>query len=188
MVSWEKFWHIDHLPHRSVGVSAVGDLRPRRSSLGPYRGVMATDENLRLEHQLCVALHNATRAITGCYRPLLDEIGLTYSQYVVMLVLWEHDTVMLRELGIMLHLDSATLSPMMKRLERSGLVTRERGSDDERMLHVTITDAGRRLQQQASAAQTAVEQATGLERNTLVALRDQLNDISARTRSVRAVT
>ena len=148
---------------------------------------MATDENLRLEHQLCVALHNATRAIIGCYRPLLDEIGLTYSQYVVMLVLWEHNTMTLRELGTMLHLDSATLSPMLKRLERSGLVTRERGADDERMLHVTITDAGRRLRHHASAAQRAVEQATGLDRSTLAALRDQLNDIAARTRSVRAV-
>ena len=147
---------------------------------------MATDENLRLEHQLCVALHNATRAITGCYRPLLDEIGLTHSQYVVMLVLWEHDTMMLRDLGIMLHLDSATLSPMLKRLERTGLVTRERGADDERMLHVTITDAGRHLRQHASAAQQVVEQATGLDGNTLAALRDQLNDIAARTRSAQA--
>ena len=148
---------------------------------------MATDENLRLEHQLCVALYNATRAITGCYRPLLDESGLTYSQYVVMLVLWEHNTMMLRELGAMLHLDSATLSPMLKRLERAGLVTRERGVDDERMLHVTITDSGRRLRPHASAAQRAVEQTTGLDGNTLAALRDQLNDIAAQTRSVRAV-
>ncbi len=98
----------------------------RRSSLDAYRGVMATGENLRLEHQLCVALYNATRAITGCYRPLLDEIGLTYTQYVVMLALWEHDTVVMRELGAMLHLDSATLSPILKRLERAGLVTRQR--------------------------------------------------------------
>ncbi len=148
---------------------------------------MATDENLRLEHQLCFALHSATRAITGCYRPLLDEIGLTYSQYMVMLALWEHDTMVLRELGAMLHLDSATLSPMLKRLERAGLVTRERGADDERMLHVTITDAGRRLRHRASAAQRSVEQATGLDRSTLAALRDQLNDVAARTRSVRAV-
>ena len=148
---------------------------------------MATDENLRLEHQLCFALHNASRAITGCYRPLLDEIGLTYSQYVVMLVLWEHETIVLRELGTMLYLDSATLSPMLKRLERAGFVTRERGADDERMLHVRITDAGRRLRQRASAAQQAVEQATGLDQESLAALRDQLNDIATRTRSVQAV-
>ena len=94
---------------------------------------MAADDNLRLEHQLCVALYNANRAITGCYRPLLNQIGLTYSQYVVMLVLWEHESIMLRDLGLMLHLDSAPLSPMLKRLEQCGLVSRERGIDDERM-------------------------------------------------------
>ena len=147
---------------------------------------MATDENLRLEHQLCVALHAATRAITGCYRPLLDEIGLTYSQYVVMLVLWEHETMVLRDLGAVVHLDSATLSPMLKRLERSGLVTRERSDHDERLLRVTITESGRGLRSRASAAQCAVERATGLDGTALAALRDQLNDIAARTRSERA--
>ena len=144
---------------------------------------MATVENLRLEHQLCVALYNATRAITGCYRPLLDEIGLTYSQYTVMLVLWERDTTTLRDLGAALHLDSGTLSPMLKRLERSGLVTRTRNIDDERMLQVAITDAGRRLQSGASAAQSCVEQTTGLDADALAALRDQLNDLAARTRA-----
>ncbi len=148
---------------------------------------MATVENLRLEHQLCVALYNATRAITGCYRPLLDEIGLTYSQYTVMLVLWERDTTTLRDLGAALHLDSGTLSPMLKRLERSGLVTRTRGVDDERMLHVAITDAGRRLQPGASAAQSCVEQTTGLDADALAALRDQLNDLAARTRAEPAI-
>ncbi len=145
--------------------------------------MVATDANLRLEHQLCVALYNATRAITGCYRPLLGEIGLTYSQYTVMLVLWEGDTTTLRDLSAVLHLDSGTLSPMLKRLERAGLVTRARGVDDERMLHVTITDAGRRLQPGASAAQSCVEQTTGLDAEALAALRDQLNDLAARTRA-----
>ncbi len=136
-----------------------------------------------LSHQLCVALYNATRAITGCYRPLLDEIGLTYSQYTVMLVLWEGDTTTLRNLAAVLHLDSGTLSPMLKRLERAGLVTRARGVDDEHMLHVTITDAGRRLQPGASAAQSCVEQTTGLDAEALAASRDQLNDLAARTRA-----
>ncbi len=129
-----------------------------------------------------MALYNATRAITGCYRPLLDEIGLTYSQYTVMLVLWERDTTTLRDLGAALHLDSGTLSPMLKRLERSGLVTRTRNIDDERVLQVAITDAGRRLQSGASAAQSCVELTTGLHADSLAALRDQLNDLAARTR------
>ena len=147
---------------------------------------MATEANLRLEHQLCVALYNATRAITGCYRPLLDEIGLTYSQYTVMLVLWEHDTTTLRDLSAALHLDSGTLSPMLKRLERAGFVTRGRDASDERMLHVTITDAGRRLRPRASAAQRTVEDTTGLDADTLAELRDRLNDLAARTRGAPA--
>ncbi len=147
---------------------------------------MATEANLRLEHQLCVALYNATRAITGCYRPLLDEIGLTYSQYTVMLVLWEHDTTTLRDLSTALHLDSGTLSPMLKRLERAGFVTRGRDISDERMLHIAITDEGRRLQARASAAQRTVEEATGLDTDTLAELRDRLNDLAARTRSAPA--
>ena len=144
-----------------------------------------TEDNLRLEHQLCVALYNATRAVTGCYRPLLDQIGLTYSQYVVMLVLWEHETIRLRDLGLMLHLDSATLSPMLKRLEHRGIVSRERGIDDERMLFVTITETGRSLRPQASAVQRSVEEMTGLDGASLAALRDQLNDLAARTRPLR---
>ena len=144
---------------------------------------MTTDDNLRLEHQLCVALYNATRAVTGCYRPLLTQIGLTYSQYIVMLVLWERETIMLRDLGLVLHLDSATLSPILKRLEHGGLVSRERGIDDERMLFVTTTETGRNLRPRASAVQRSVEEMTGLDGGTLAALRDQLNDLAARTRT-----
>ena len=149
---------------------------------------MTTKDNLHLEDQLCVALYNATRAVTGCYRPLLDQIGLTYSQYVVMLVLWEHESIMLRDLGLTLHLDSATLSPMLKRLEHRGIVARERGIDDERMLFVTITDTGRSLRPQARAAQRSVEEMTGLDGKSLAALRDQLNDLAARTRRFGGAT
>ena len=147
--------------------------------------MMTTEDNLRLDRQLCVALYNATRAVTGCYRPLLDQIGLTYSQYVVMLVLWEHETITLRDLGLMLHLDSATLSPMLKRLEHRGIVSRERGIDDERVLFVTITETGRSLRPQASAVQRSVEELTCLDGESLAALRDQLNDLAARTRPLR---
>ena len=143
---------------------------------------MATDDNLRLEHQLCVALYDASRAIVGCYRPLLAELGITYSQYTVLLVLWERDTATLRDLGEVLHLDSATLSPMVKRLEAAGPLTRRRGAHGERLLDVTITDAGRRLRDGASAAQRSVEQLTGLDPAELAALRDQLNELTARTR------
>ena len=149
---------------------------------------MATDANLRLEHQLCVALYNASRAVTGCYRPLLDEIGLTYSQYTVMLVLWERDTTTLRDLSSMLHLDSGTLSPLLKRLERGGLLTRSREVDDERVLHITITDAGRRIRRKARHAQRSVEETTGLDAETLSARRDQLNDLATRVRAAVPVS
>ena len=141
---------------------------------------MTTSENLRLEHQLCVALYSASRAITGCYRPLLEEIGLTYSQYTVMLVLWEHESITMRALGEALHLDSGTLSPMLKRLEQAGLVTRQRGVDDERTLHITITAKAQRLQAQAARVQRTVEEATGLDRSALASLRDQLGELSDR--------
>lgn len=147
---------------------------------------MEPDDHLTLDHQLCVALYNASRAVNGCYRPLLDEIGLTYSQYTVMLVLWEHDTVTLRDLCALLHLDSGTLSPMLKRLERVGLVVRRRDGRDERLLHIDITDDGRALEQGARAAQRSVEAMTGLDGSTLARLRCDLNTLAERMRSARA--
>lgn len=116
--------------------------------------------------------------MTSCYRPLLDRIGLTYSQYTVMLVLWETDQVALRDLGELLHLDSGTLSPLLKRLERQGFVTRRRDHDDERVLRVSLTDEGRDLRAQAKKVQAEVEAMTGLDRRDLVTLRDDLNSLS----------
>lgn len=153
--------------------------RRRPRNLDP----MANPPNLRLDHQLCFALDNATRSIAACYRPLLSEIGLTYSQYTVMLVLWEREHSTLRDLGELLHLDSGTLSPMLKRLEDHGLVTRGRGTDDERVLHVHLTREGRAIRARASEAQRTVEDATGLDPASLVALRRQLTELAERTRT-----
>lgn len=144
---------------------------------------MDIEENLRLEHQLCVALCNATRAVIGSYRPRLRELGLTYSQYTVMLVLWEHEHTTLRDLGTLLHLDSGTLSPMLKRLEHNGLIRRQRGHDDERLLEIHLTDEGRDLRTAASAAQRSVEEATGLSLDEFKTLRRQLNELADRTRA-----
>jgi DNA-binding MarR family transcriptional regulator len=141
------------------------------------------DENLRLDHQLCVALYHASRAVIGCYRPALDELGLTYSQYTVMLVLWEHERTTMRELGRLLHLDSATLSPVLKRMEQAGLLERERDENDERVLNVNVTTAGKQLQKRASEVQQGVEKATGLSGSELADLRDRLNDLAARLRA-----
>lgn len=147
---------------------------------------MASDDHLRLDHQLCVALYNASRAVNGCYRPLLDDIGLTYSQYTVMLVLWEHQSTTLRDLTELLHLDSGTLSPLLQRLERLGLIARNRDHRDERVLQVTITEEGLVLRDRAEVAQRSVEEMTGMTTGTLVALRDELNDLAERMRRARA--
>jgi DNA-binding MarR family transcriptional regulator len=111
---------------------------------------------------LCFALYAASRAVTARYRPLLDELGLTYPQYLVMLVLWEQDSISVRDLGIALQLESSTLSPLLKRLEASGLLRRERRRDDERSVAIRLTDTGERMREQAAAVPLAIGDAMGL--------------------------
>ncbi|HEY2205016.1 MAG TPA: MarR family transcriptional regulator [Pseudonocardia sp.] len=136
-----------------------------------------------LDEQLCFALHTASRAMTGCYRPLLDEIGLTYSQYAAMLVLWEHDGAPLGELCDRLALDSGTISPLLKRMEAQGLVTRRRRPEDERTVHVELTQAGRALRGRAAAVQSSVVEATGLASAELATMRDDLHALAERLRA-----
>lgn len=107
------------------------------------------DQSLRLDNQLCFALYSASLAMTKLYKPLLDGLGLTYPQYLVMLVLWEGDGLMVSELGQRLSLDSGTLTPLLKRLEANGLLTRVRDAADERRVRVHLTAAGRRLKARA---------------------------------------
>jgi MarR family transcriptional regulator, organic hydroperoxide resistance regulator len=109
------------------------------------------NDHLRLDDQLCFALYAASRAVTARYRPLLDPLGLTYPQYLVMLVLWEQDQATVQQLGRQLRLDSGTLSPLLKRLEDAGLVTRARRPEDERSVLVRLTARGRRLRTRAAA-------------------------------------
>ncbi len=118
--------------------------------------------SLRLEDQLCFALYAASRAVTARYRPLLDELGLTYPQYLVMLVLWAQDSVSVRELGAALQLESSTLSPLLKRLEANGLIGRERRTDDERSISVRLTQAGVDLRRKAESVPLAIGEAMGL--------------------------
>ncbi|MCR4870761.1 MAG: MarR family transcriptional regulator [Atopobiaceae bacterium] len=109
-----------------------------------------TDFNpLALENQLCFPLYAASKEITRRYKPFLDPLGLTYTQYVAMMVLWEHDGITVGELGSKLYLDSATLTPLLKRLEAHGFVRRERSHEDERAVIVTLTDEGRALRERA---------------------------------------
>jgi MarR family transcriptional regulator, organic hydroperoxide resistance regulator len=108
------------------------------------------DQALLLDNQLCFALYSASLAMTKLYKPLLDELGLTYPQYLVMLVLWEGDGLMVSELGQRLSLDSGTLTPLLKRLEAAGLVSRLRAVEDERRVHIHLTAAGKRLKARAA--------------------------------------
>lgn len=135
-----------------------------------------------LDEQLCFALQSASRAIVASYRPGLEALGLTYSQYTVMLVLWEDGPVTMGALGHRLHLDSGTLSPVLKRLEQQGLVTRRRRAEDERTVEVTPTMAGQHLRGPAAEIQARVACDTGLEGPDITRLRDDLFDLAARLR------
>ena len=104
---------------------------------------------LRLDHQLCFPLYACAKEVVRRYKPFLDEIDLTYTQYITMMVLWEKKQVTVKELGESLFLDSGTLTPLLKKMERKGLLTRERSKEDERVLLVTITDEGEALKEKA---------------------------------------
>ena len=132
------------------------------------------DDLLRLDNQVCFALVTAARNVVGLYRPILEPLGLTHPQYLVMLALWERSPRSLRELAAELALEPATLSPLVKRLEAQHLVTRSRRDDDERVLDVRLTDAGARLRVQALDVPGKVMASVGTDAAALLALRDAL--------------
>lgn len=110
---------------------------------------MNKENQLLLENQLCFSIYACSREITKLYRPLLDEIGLTYPQYLVLLSLWEKDQQTVKELGESLFLDSGTLTPMLKRMESAGLIFRKRDSSDERKVFISLTEEGKNIKEQA---------------------------------------
>ncbi len=132
----------------------------------------------RLDDQLCFALHAASRAFDSLYRVLLRESGLTYPQYLVLLVLWEHGEVTVKSLGKRLRLDSGTLSPLLKRLEAAGFVERRRSNEDERSVIVRTTEAGDALRGRACDVSAGVASGTGLSLAKAIALRDSLNELT----------
>ncbi len=143
------------------------------------------DQALRLDHQLCFALYSASLAMTKLYKPLLTELGLTYPQYLALLALWERDGQRVSELGGRLFLDSGTLTPLLKRLEAAGLVRRERSREDERIVGIFLTSAGRALKARAAQVPGCILQATSCSLGEVVeltrrvqALRDQLGALS----------
>ncbi len=134
---------------------------------------------LRLEHQICFSLHAASRAFTGVYRVLLKELGLTYPQYLVMLVLWEHGRTPVKTLGEHLRLDSGTLSPLLKRLEAAGLVRRERSTRDERSVEVLPTGQGVALRERAKLVPRRTMAATGFTLEEIADLRSRLDRLTS---------
>jgi DNA-binding MarR family transcriptional regulator len=127
-----------------------------------------------LSEQLCFALTVATKAVAGAYRTRLSPLGLTYPQYLVLLALWERDGRTVGELGEAVRFDSGTLSPLLRRLEQAGHVTRQRMDEDERRVRIALTDTGRALEPRAAQVRLAVEASTGLSAGEFVDLRERL--------------
>ena len=135
---------------------------------------------LQLDKQLCFALYSASLAMTRLYKPLLEPLGMTYPQYLALLVLWEQDALSVSQLGERLFLDSGTLTPLLKRMEASGWLLRERAADDERRVIVSLTRQGRALRARARAVPVKLASATGCSADELMALTGQLQQLRAR--------
>ncbi|MEU8890546.1 MarR family transcriptional regulator [Streptomyces sp. NPDC048442] len=142
-------------------------------------GDVRDEDFLRLDHQICFSLHAATRALNGVYRTALKHLGLTYPQYLVMLVLWEDGELPVKKIGERLRLDSGTLSPLLKRLEAAGHVERRRSPDDERSVTVRPTAEGVALRARALAVPRAIASSTGLSLDEIRDLRARLNTLTA---------
>ena len=144
----------------------------------PLLPALPADQALQLDHQLCFALYSASLAMTKLYKPLLNELGLTYPQYLALLVLWERDGLRVSELGERLFLDSGTLTPLLKRLEAAGLVRRERSREDERSVHIHLTADSHALKARAAAVPGCILQATQCSLGDVV-------DLTRRVQSLR---
>lgn len=125
---------------------------------------------LKLENQLCFPLYVCAKEIVKRYKPFLDEIDLTYTQYITMMVFWEHKEMNVKELGLYLYLDSGTLTPVLKKLEQKGYITRARSDKDERVLNVSITDKGELLKEKAVDIPAKIGQCVLLDKEDAVKL------------------
>ena len=150
------------------------------SSIQPAKPADTGCDWLQLDRQLCFALYASSLAMTKMYKPLLEPLGLTDPQYLVMLALWEQDAVTVSQLGERLFLDSGTLSPLLKRLQAHGLVQRERATDDERRVLVALTERGRALQAAARAIPLHAAQTSGCTLDELSQLTSRLHQLRQR--------
>ena len=148
--------------------------------MGSGDGSEDREQDIRLENQLCFALYSASLAFSRRYKPLLDPLGLTYPQYLAMMALWETDHQPVKALGEKLSLDSGTLSPLLKRLEQAGYVTRRRGSKDERQVKISLTEEGSALRHKAQGVASAIGVAIGCTHAEIADLRDELKALRGR--------
>ena len=144
----------------------------------------ATANPLALESQVCFALSVAARSVIAAYRPVLEPVGLTHPQYLVMLALWENEPLSVRRLADLLALESATVSPLLKRLEALGYVARERSSSDERVVEIRLTEAGRDLRSYAETIPTTMMQRLGMGPEELGALQRAMSSLIEATRGL----
>jgi MarR family transcriptional regulator, organic hydroperoxide resistance regulator len=135
------------------------------------------DNRLSLENQLCFAVYAASHAFTKAYRPLLAELGITYPQYLVMLVLWEKRVATVTEIASALGLDTGTLSPLLKRLEKTGFISRERNRDDERQVSIHLTPLGLAKREAAGRIGAAIGKATGCDHQSFLQLMDMMKSL-----------
>ena len=149
----------------------------------PDAAPLEAADPLALESQICFALSVASRSVVAAYRPVLEPLGLTHPQYLVMLALWQGPTLTLRALAETLRLDPGTLSPLVKRLESQGLVTRRRGSADERTLAIALTPAGAALRGEAETIPSRMMRRLGVERDELVLLHRTMSKLIAAAES-----
>lgn len=137
-------------------------------------------DSLKLDDFICFAIYSASHAVNRVYKPVLDELGLTYPQYLVMVLLWEKDGRTVGELGARLHLESSTLTPLLKRLEAAGLLTRTRDKADERQVRLHLTERGGALRERASAMPRRLGKASGRDMQELHRLRIEINELRDR--------
>lgn len=139
--------------------------------------------SLPLSDMICFSLYSATHAMQASYKPLLDQIGLTYPQYLVLTALWQQDAQTVGQIGQSLQLESNTLTPLLKRMEAQGLLTRARSNEDERQVKISLTEAGRALEARAAHIPGCILEKSGMTLQELTALRDQINRLRGQLRA-----
>lgn len=145
--------------------------------------IVEEKKTLALDEHLCFSLYAGSRAITRMYWPMLEEMGITYPQYLALVVLWDKKECTIKELGKEIYLDSGTMTSMLKRMEESGLITRQRSVEDERVVKIRITEQGLALQEQSACIPQALLQSTGLSHEELEQLNRQIRQIIGKIKS-----